>query len=130
MQRLDWIDIAKFLGIVLVVSGHVISSSSPGGAYIVWFIFLFHMPLFFVLSGYVFRSLPASVLMRRRAKTLLIPYISFIGLICVVDSAVYMFTGILPSYWSIKGFIGIALGGRLPSNDSEQYGFLHACLLL
>ena len=52
MQRDQSIDIAKGIGILLMLMGHC-----PG---LVWplrnSIFSFHMPLFFILSGYFFRS--------------------------------------------------------------------------
>ena len=52
----DWVQIAKGLGIILVVSGHFCPKTSPE----YWqslnkIIYLFHMPLFFLLSGFLFR---------------------------------------------------------------------------
>lgn len=43
-KRVEWIDLAKGIGILLVIIGH---SKIYGGLKI--FIFSFHMPLFFVL---------------------------------------------------------------------------------
>ncbi len=48
-QRLDWLDMAKGIGMLLVVYGH---SYGPDNYYV----YLFHMPLFFILSGYLFNS--------------------------------------------------------------------------
>ena len=51
MQRNQSIDIAKAVGIILMVVGHF--NGLP-----LWFekwIFSFHMPLFFILSGYLFK---------------------------------------------------------------------------
>lgn len=85
-DRLQWIDAAKGIGIFLVVLGHAIR---PGMIAIPWcdflfrFIYAFHMPLFFVLSGYTFaisyaRYLNAPVrFIRKRAQTLLVPLISY-----------------------------------------------------
>ena len=49
-KRIDWIDIAKGIGMMLVIAGHTISLrySTP--------IYAFHMPLFFFLSGLVFKD--------------------------------------------------------------------------
>lgn len=49
-ERIDWIDAAKGIGILLVIIGHSISIFSIRGA-----IFSFHMPLFFICSGLTFR---------------------------------------------------------------------------
>lgn len=46
------ISIAKAIGIILMVVGHVYNKESWG----VHFIYMFHMPLFFVLSGYFFKA--------------------------------------------------------------------------
>lgn len=47
--RKYWIDVLRALGIILVVLGHV--SKEPNT---VIFIYAFHMPLFFLLSGFLF----------------------------------------------------------------------------
>lgn len=74
----DWqIDAAKALAIVLVVLGH--ASGMPAGYKL--FAYSFHVPLFFVLSGWVGerfgrRGLNVSTV-RKLARTLLIPYLAF-----------------------------------------------------
>ena len=51
-SRLDYIDAAKGLGIMLVAVGHFTAQSAPLWYDSLWsLIFLFHMPLFFFLSG-------------------------------------------------------------------------------
>jgi fucose 4-O-acetylase-like acetyltransferase len=59
--RLDWIDYAKGIGIIFVVFGHVIKGLNSAHLidptfyyYAVNLIYSFHMPLFFMLSGYFF----------------------------------------------------------------------------
>lgn len=53
-QRLhyDWVDHAKAMGIVLVVLGH--TQSLPREVF--YFVYRFHMPLFFFLSGYLINT--------------------------------------------------------------------------
>lgn len=53
-ERLLYIDIAKGIGIILVVLLHIIFSSDRFSAlsYIRNYIYAFHMPLFFIISGY------------------------------------------------------------------------------
>ncbi len=58
-QRKDWVDVAKAIGIILVVYGHVIRGLESAGiwtnqesyAFLDNVIYSFHMPLFFFLSG-------------------------------------------------------------------------------
>ena len=78
--RIDYIDVAKGIGVLLVILGHIINMSSVLYASI----YSFHMPLFFVLSGlfanvnkYCFKDY-----LFRKTKQLLIPYIIcfFVGL--------------------------------------------------
>jgi acyltransferase len=73
-NRVDWIDAAKGLGIILVVVGHTASPASLLNR----IIFSFHMPLFFVVSGYLFNFDRYDGHLRRllqsRFKSLLYPY--------------------------------------------------------
>ena len=71
-QRFKWIDIAKGIGIILVVIGH----SNPPFR-LLSFIFAFHMPLFFFISGFVFRPTTSDKYLSRLKKDfsrLVIPY--------------------------------------------------------
>ena len=69
-QRLEYIDIIKGIGIFLVVLGHVTTNQN---AY--HFIYAFHMPLFFIIEGMFLHDKPGFI--RKQAKSLLLPYISF-----------------------------------------------------
>jgi fucose 4-O-acetylase-like acetyltransferase len=80
--RLDWLDTCKGLGIVLVVAGHVLLRSDwPVAQSITQFIYLFHMPLFFVLAGITLRPEPLGPFAIRKALALLIPYLFFLALL-------------------------------------------------
>lgn len=71
-ERYDYIDIAKGLGILMVVWAHIMIT---GWTHKV--IYAFHMPLFFLISGMLFQreKYPSfGVFIKRRAKRLLIPY--------------------------------------------------------
>lgn len=73
MSRLIEFDIAKGLGIILVVVGHLNFPSC-----VINWIFLFHMPLFFMISGYFFKSTePLRMLFVKRLKSLVVPYLCF-----------------------------------------------------
>ncbi|WP_075580419.1 acyltransferase family protein [Acidaminococcus massiliensis] len=51
LQRIQWIDIAKGITIFFVIIGH----TAPFDILERNMIFSFHMPLFFILSGYHFK---------------------------------------------------------------------------
>lgn len=71
-NRITWIDTAKGLGIFLVVLGH---NSIP--AAIFGYIFSFHMPLFFFISGFLFKKdLNFSNFAAKKFKTLILPYLT------------------------------------------------------
>jgi uncharacterized membrane protein YcfT len=50
VQRLQYVDTAKCIGIFLMILGHTVGTAMPIVSRI---IYAFHMPLFFLLSGYV-----------------------------------------------------------------------------
>lgn len=72
-SRLNYIDIAKGIGILMVIVGHCGSLPSP----ITKAIFSVHMPLFFILSGYFYNPKPnmdKKIFIKKSAKSLLVPY--------------------------------------------------------
>lgn len=81
--RIEWIDIAKGWGIVLVTFGHLRNGDGesvwlPALDPLIAVIYLFHMPLFYLLGGLTFsmRGGFRSFLIRK-ARTQLIPYYVF-----------------------------------------------------
>lgn len=77
-NRLEYFDLAKGIGIFLVILGHITYISQPLR---IW-IFSFHMPLFFIISGMLIYykredSLNSRELIKKKAKSLLIPYFFF-----------------------------------------------------
>jgi fucose 4-O-acetylase-like acetyltransferase len=74
-QRIAWIDILKGIGILLVVFGHI----TPDGT-VKTFIYSFHMPLFFFVSGYVFdpyRHPQYRDFFKKRFKSIILPFVLF-----------------------------------------------------
>ncbi len=84
-QRNDSLDIAKGIGIILVVLGHTMSPVMEGHNIIEWLysvIYTFHMPLFFFISGYVATKLVTQTtqkteLLKQRVIRLMIPYLTW-----------------------------------------------------
>lgn len=70
-QRFLWIDAVKGLGITMMFLGHM-RISDP----LLDFIYSFHMPLFVMISGFLFCADGSLVThLKRRAKALLLPYL-------------------------------------------------------
>lgn len=92
-QRISYIDSAKAILIVLVVLGHILQYANPNYDILPYtllqeFIYSFHMPAFFLLSGILSdaeeqRKRSFADLMKNRLRTLIIPYI-FFELIAIV----------------------------------------------
>lgn len=66
------IDIAKGLGIILVVWGHQFQLCP-----VLYWINLFHMPLFFFLGGCFMRNEPYIIFLYKKIRTLFIPFLFF-----------------------------------------------------
>lgn len=74
MVRENWIDWAKAIGILLVVMGH----SHYANDDIIPMIFMIHMPLFFFVSGYLFKiNTNFKELSIKNWKSLCIPYLLY-----------------------------------------------------
>ena len=74
-ERLQWADISKGIAILLMVLGHL---SIPH--FLRNMIFSFHMPLFFIISGYFIRSFSFSLNVKKGIKQLIVPYTVACGL--------------------------------------------------
>ena len=74
--RMDWVDVAKGWGMILVILGHTAAlMGSPLHAIVYWF----HMPVFFFMSGVLLKP-PASLrgAIVRRTKQLMVPYFCYL----------------------------------------------------
>jgi len=73
MNKILWIDIMKGLGMLAVVIGHIYVGEISRN------IFIFHMPLFFFVSGYLFKpTFEYKNYFFKKVVHLLIPYFSFL----------------------------------------------------
>lgn len=75
-HRVHWIDVLKGIGIFLVIMGHTIKDT-----YVYNWIYSFHMPLFFFLSGFLIEQKPKidsyKIFLLQKCKSLLLPFIVF-----------------------------------------------------
>jgi acyltransferase len=100
-MRLPWIDALKGFGIILVVFAHYILPVALDT-----YIFSFHMPLFFFISGFLLNFVKyaesATDFIKGRFRSLIVPYFSFALLTCLfyflLDEAYS------PGFTSIKFF--------------------------
>lgn len=76
-ERIAYFDIAKFIGIMMIILGHF------GVPDINRFVYTFHVPLFFLISGYFFKPADSMcLLIKTKFRQLIIPYI--LVMICVI----------------------------------------------
>lgn len=71
-ERISWLDVLKGIGIILVAIGHIYSNRTVFN----WF-YSFHMPLFFMAAGWVYKEKPILTDIKRRIQTIVVPYFSF-----------------------------------------------------
>lgn len=76
-KRIDSVDIFKAIGILLMIMGHI----GFGGFFSKW-IHAFHMPMFFIISGFFISSYSPNFL-NKKILGLIVPYF-FIGLFHIV----------------------------------------------
>lgn len=87
-KRLEYLDMAKGIGIILVVIAHSTFTSASVQA----FITAFHMPLFFIVSGMLLchtgeEAKEMKTIVKKKAKTVLVPYITFSIAYVMIDIA-------------------------------------------
>ncbi len=117
-QYFDWIDAAKGLGIILVVFAHTlvpqIREESLNASFIWIFIYNFHMPLFFFLSGYLFekgleRYTDKGKFILGKLKYLMLPYLTF-SIFAYVFIAIALKIGPLASVLKSGGYSATDFG--------------------
>lgn len=77
-NRLRWPDIAKGICMIAIVAGHL------GNPTINRIVFLWHLPVFFLLAGYFMKEKPLSEVVKNKAKRLLVPYYTTCLIICII----------------------------------------------
>lgn len=76
-NRLEYLDEAKGFAILLIILGHIY----PGDNYIKIWLYSFHVPLFFIITGVLTKHTEKCISLKqyikRKFKRLIIPYITF-----------------------------------------------------
>ncbi len=119
-DSIDWVDNAKGLGILLVAIGHIYSNRVAAH------VFLFHMPFFFLLSGFLYSPKEdRQQYLRDKSLHLLVPYFFFLLLI-YLSFVVYR---TLHQGFSAELLLPVVLGGRLLSGPAGVFWFV-TCLFI
>ena len=122
-KREEWADIAKGIGIILVRIGHQTIFGIP----LVLWIYSFHMPLFFFISGYFYKPKDSfKEEIKHKAYSILIPYFSY--------ECLKWFLGVIKSIinnninFNLKFFGGIFLS--IPDTIFENPIWFFTCLFV
>lgn len=86
-ERNNIIDITKGIGIFLVIWGHTVCPLKL-------YLFIFHVPLFFLLSGYFFnKSNSISVTLLKKSKSLIVPFFFFLFFLRIGFIVIHLING-------------------------------------
>lgn len=110
-SRIDYIDLLRAAGIILMIMGHI----GFGDLFAKW-IHIFHMPMFFIISGYFYRDQKIGLVLKKRAKTLLIPYL-FFGIMHILINSIltgnFSIHDLYLLFWDNTEGAGIPIAGAL-----------------
>lgn len=127
---IKWVNIAKGIGILLVVIGHFLPASSPD----YWvksrgIIYGFHMPFFFLISGYLYTFKQGLYfnLLKSKFKRLVVPFVSVALIYFIIKLLASQFVALkYPVGWdSILQLINNPLKSYVP-----LLWFVHALILM
>lgn len=119
-DRSTAIDIVRVLGIVAIVVGHVWGNEEWAKSWL----YTWHVPVFFVITGYLWKpNRSSSDELRRRTKTLLVPYIAWLVIVTVTYQGVLLYQG-QPATGGLLG--NLALGGWWIARPYSAFWFVTA----
>lgn len=110
-RRIDYVDIAKGIGIMLVIMGHIEYDYVP-------FCGSVHIPLFFILAGYLYdidktQSRTYGELMGKRVKRLLVPYFIYNIVLYIKYLLKLIFSHTFTAKLGLQGFLGFVYSSAL-----------------
>lgn len=109
--RIDYIDLFRAFGIIAMIMDHI----AFGHLFYQW-AHIFHMPMFFIISGYFYRPQEIGYVLKKRVRTLLVPYIVF-GLLHCIIHFIYIghveFHAFYLLFWENTAGDGIPIAGAL-----------------
>jgi fucose 4-O-acetylase-like acetyltransferase len=127
-KREVWLDAAKGFGMILVVLGHAYDPHD-----IITYIYWFHMPAFFMFSGYVCKPIQEwsqlGDLIKKRAKQLLLPYFCYLGAFTVLRYIYELWKGNTSLAWYGQDSWNLIIGGRFITGYYGVFWFI-TCLFV
>jgi len=124
-KRLTWVDITKGFLMILVVMGHY-----PGELDfpIITYIYWFHMPAFFILSGMFFKPVTDKGLLKvaihRRFMQLIVPYLFFLVVITMIRYGIKINSGTADLSWYLNDLWTLVIGGRFARGAYGVFWFV------
>ncbi len=100
--RLFWVDVAKSIGIFLIVFSH-----ADQGDFTESFLWTFHVPLFFFISGYLTRPQTATDFLGGLRRKLVLPYVFSYIVIALISLVVWHGGDV---HWLLRALAGIVYG--------------------
>lgn len=128
-ERIIWFVAVKGLGIIMVVMGHL-----PINDYLKALVYLFHMPLFFIVSGFLYSfdqsksSIRAFII--KRIKSLLYPYVTFGIIYIVFEDCILVSTQCFSFSFLNKQVLAFLYGSYIWENNYQYIGVLWFLLAL
>ena len=136
-KRIEWIDLCKGIAIILVVIGHMFRGFTSSGmynkyneifSYIDYTIYSFHMPLFFIISGVLYRKGRKINtvekywrFIRKKFNVLMIPYFIFSWIQIIIKL-------IMSS--SVNNKVGYESFINILFKPIEQFWFLYVLMII
>lgn len=81
-KRLEWIDIARGISIIMIIVGHSLYLYTF--SFFAKVIFAVHVPIFFVLSGYLYKQKRVDNIIKNGLATLILPYVFTASIVIVL----------------------------------------------
>ncbi|WP_370972479.1 acyltransferase family protein [Enterobacter wuhouensis] len=116
-KKFIYIDNLKAIGIILVVIGHIFPRQN------IDVIYLFHMPLFFMLSGFLYKPQDISSYVLKKAKRIILPYLLFLISIFIINALINITIYNSSLHDVFKGFSKMIYGGEKLKGDFGAFWF-------
>ncbi|MGV8892533.1 MAG: acyltransferase family protein [Burkholderiaceae bacterium] len=121
MKRQISVDVLKGMGIIIVVVGHITYNELLFKT-----IFMFHMPLFFLLGGWLHNiNTPQRIYLQSKMRSLLLPYLSFLVILWPLELLVAFPDQPWTSAWMRTELIKpMLVGGQLLTGFTAVFWFV------
>lgn len=88
-RRIDWIDIVRAVGMFLIIMGHTLEVYTY--SIVGKLIFAVHVPVFFVLSGYLYKEKTFKKVFKGGNVNLLLPYLATLLIVVIITRFNFIF---------------------------------------